>query len=173
SEDQGGFPDFRNAGSGTSRGAELEWQARLGPVLRWSGHLGYLDARYDEYIDDGLDVAGSRHFPNAPRWTAGSSLIADVPLRGAGWLLARVDGRYQSMTRPTTDLTELLVQPGYSVWNASLAWTSPQRRWELTARVDNLGDTAYRTTGFAYPVGIVTGYYGPPRTHSLTLAYSF
>ena len=172
-DNQGGFPDFRNAGDGTARGAELEWQARLGPVLRWSGHLGYLDARYDRYIDNGTDVAGSRHFPNAPRWTAGTSLVADVPLRGRGWLPARVDGRYQSQSRPTTDLDPLLVQPGYSVWNASLAWTSPDRRWELAARVDNLGDTAYRTTGFAYPFGIVTGYYGPPRTYALTLAYSF
>ena len=172
-QDLGGFPDFRNAGSGTTRGAELEWQARLGPLLRWSGHLGYLDARYDEYIDNGLDVAGSRHFPNAPRWTAGTSLVADLPLRGAGALLARLDGRYQSMTRPTTDLDPRLQQPGYALWNASLAWTSPDRRWELTARVENLGDTAYRTTGFAYPFGIVTGYYGPPRNGSVTLAYAF
>ena len=171
--DRDGFPDFRNAGSGATRGVELEWQARLSPSLRWSGHLGWLDARYDEYIDDGLDVAGSRHFPNAPRWTAGTSLVVDVPLRGGGWLLARVDGRYQSATRPTTDLDSRLLQAGYSVWNASLVWTSPRRRWELALRVDNLGAAAYRTTGFAYPSGIVTGYYGPPRTHSLTLAYSF
>ena len=96
-----------------------------------------------------------------------------MPLRGAGALLARLDGRYQSMTRPTTDLDPRLQQPGYALWNASLAWTSPDRRWELTARVENLGDTAYRTTGFAYPFGIVTGYYGPPRNGSVTLAYAF
>jgi len=172
--DSGVFPDFRNAGRGTTRGMELEWQARIAPGLRWSGHLGYLDARYDEYIDNGVDVAGSRHFPNAPRWTAGTSLVADIPLRDAGWLLVRVDGRYQSETRPTTDLNPQLLQGGYSLWNASLAWTSPQRRWEVALRVDNLGDTAYRTTGFAYPNnGVVIGYYGPPRTYSMTLGYSF
>ncbi|MBO9716648.1 MAG: TonB-dependent receptor [Pseudoxanthomonas sp.] len=172
-EPTSGFPDFRNAGDGTTQGAELEWQARLGPLLQWTSHLGYLEARYDQYIDDGMDVASSRYFPNAPRWTAGTSLVADFPLARAGWLLARIDSRYQAMTRPTTDLNPLLLQPGYSIWNASLAWTSPERRWELTARVENLGDTSYRTTGFAYPVGIVTGYYGPPRNCSLTLAYSF
>lgn len=168
-----GFPDFRNAGRGTTRGAELEWQARLAPGLRWSGHLGYLDARYDEYIDGGTDVADGRHFPNAPRWTAGTSLVADVPLRSAGWLLARVDGRYQGETRPTTEIDPLLRQGGYSLWNASLAWTSPERRWELALRVDNLADTGYRTTGFAYQSGMVIGYYGPPRTYSLTLARAF
>lgn len=170
---QGGFADFRNAGRGTTQGAELEGHVRLGNALRWSGHVGYLDARYDRYIDTGLDVARSRRFPNAPRWTAGTSLVAEIPLADAGGLRARLDGRYQDTTRPTTDVYPQLVQPGYAVWNASLAWTSPDTRWELTARVDNLRDTAYRTTGFAYPIGIVTGYYGPPRTYSMTLAYSF
>lgn len=167
------FPDYRNAGHGTTRGAEFEWQARIHPWLRWSGHLGYLHARYDEYIDGGTDVADGRHFPNAPRWTAGTSLVADIPLRGASWLLARIDGRYQSETRPTTDLDPRLLQGGYALWNASLAWTSPQQRWELALRVDNLADTGYRTTGFAYPTGVVIGYYGPPRTISMTLGYWF
>lgn len=168
-----GFPDFLNAGRGTAQGMELEWHARLAPHLDWSGNIGYLDARYDRYIDRGVDVAGSRRFPNAPRRTAGTSLVADFPLRRAGWLRARIDGRYQSETWPSTDLTPLLRQGGYALWNASLAWTSPQQRWELALRGDNLGNRAYRNAGFAYPFGIVTGYYGPPRTYALTLGYSF
>jgi iron complex outermembrane receptor protein len=168
-----GFPDFRNAGSGTSRGAELEWRARLGPRLDWTGNVGFLDTRYDHYIENGIDVAEHRRFPNAPRWTAGTSLAAEFPLRSAGWLRARIDGRYQGEVWPTTDLTPLLRQGGYALWNASLAWISPQQQWELTLRGDNLGDRAYRNSGFAYPFGLVTGYYGPPRTYALTLAYSF
>jgi iron complex outermembrane receptor protein len=100
-------------------------------------------------------------------------LVFDVPIeRGA--LHARVDGRYQSEVRPTTDLSELLVQPGYTLWNASLAWDLPDGRWQVALRGDNLGDTRYLTGGFTYQTfGITTGYYGPPRTYSLTLAYSF
>src|SRR5690606_27582528 len=165
--------DFRNAGRGTTRGAELEWQARLAPGLRWSGHVGWLDARYDEYIDGGTDVADGRHFPDAPRWTAGTSLVADLPLRASGWLSARIDGRWQGETRPTTDLDERLRQGGYALWNASLAWASPGRRWELALRVDNIGDTRYRTAGFAYPSGMAIGYYGPPRTHAVTVTHRF
>ena len=167
------FPDFRNAGSGTSQGIELEWRARLVPRLSWTGHVGYLDAGYDEYIDRGVDVASSRDFPNAPEWTAGTSLVADFPLETTGALHARIDGRYQSTVRPTTDTTALLVQPGYALWNASLSWTSPDERWEVALHGDNLGDTRYLTSGFDYPFGITTGYYGPPRTYSLALAYSF
>ena len=168
-----GFPDFRNAGSGVSQGAELEWRARLGMHFEWTGDVGYLDTRYDRYIDNGINVAGSRHFPNAPRWTAGTSLIGDFPLRSTGWLRARIDGRYQSETWPTTDLNPLLRQGGYALWNASLAWTSPQQRWDVVLHGDNLGNRAYRNTGFAYPFGIVTGYYGPPRTYRLMLTYAF
>ena len=167
------FPDFRNAGSGTAQGMELEWRARLGPRLSWTGHVGYLDAGYDEYIDRGVDVASNRDFPNAPEWTAGTSLAADFPLETGGALQARIDGRYQSAVRPTTDTTALLVQPGYALWNASLSWTLPDERWQVALRGDNLGDTRYLTSGFFYPFGITTGYYGPPRTYSLTLAYSF
>ena len=167
------FPDFRNAGSGTARGMELEWRARLAPRLSWTGHVGYLDTGYDEYIDRGVDVASSRDFPNAPQWTAGTSLVADLPLKAAGALHARIDGRYQSTVRPTTDTTALLVQPGYALWNASLSWTLPGERWQVALRGDNLGDTSYLTSGFTYPFGITTGYYGPPRTYSLTLEYSF
>lgn len=168
-----GFPDFRNAGSGISQGAELEWRARLGAHFEWTGNFGILDTHYSRYIENGIDVAGSRRFPNAPRRTAGTSLAGDFPLRHAGWLRARIDGRYQSETWPTTDLSPLLRQGGYALWNASLAWTSPRQRWDLILRGDNLGDRGYRTTGFAYPFGIVTGFYGPPRTYSLTLAYAF
>jgi iron complex outermembrane receptor protein len=168
------FADFRNAGSGTAQGMELEWRARLGPHLSWDGHVGYLDARYDEFIDRGVDVASSRHFPNAPEWTAGTSLVADVPLQGGGALRARIDGRYQSTVRPTTDVTELLLQPGYALWNASLSWDLPDGRWRVALRGDNLADKRYLTNGFYYlPFGIATGYYGPPRTVSLTLDYSF
>jgi iron complex outermembrane receptor protein len=167
-----GFPDFRNAGSGTSQGVELEWRARLGAHVEWGGNVGFLDARYDRYLENGTNVADQRRFPNAPRWTAGTGVAGDFPVR-RGWLRARVDGRYQAETWPSTDLTPLLRQGGYALWNASLGWTSPGQRWDVTLRGDNLGDTAYRTAGFAYPFGIVTGYYGPPRTYALTVAYAF
>jgi iron complex outermembrane receptor protein len=166
------FPDFRNAGSGVAQGMELEWQARLGPRLIWAGHVGYLDTGYEDYIEEGVDVASSRVFPNAPEWTAGTSLVADMPV-AKGALHARIDGRYQSKIRPTTDLTPLLVQGGYSIWNASVTWDLPGGRWQAALRGDNLGDTRYLTGGFDYAFGITTGYYGPPRTYSLTLAYSF
>ncbi|MEO5629569.1 MAG: TonB-dependent receptor [Thermomonas sp.] len=167
------FRDFRNAGDGTTRGAELEWRMRAG-YLRWTGQVGYLDARYNRYIDEGLDIAANRRFSNAPRWTAGSSVVADLPLRVAGTLRARIDGRYQSKVWQTGELVDELAQEGYALWNASLAWTSPAQGWQVALHGNNLGGVSYRTTGFAFPtLGILTGHYGPPRTFALTVTRTF
>ncbi|KQY54983.1 hypothetical protein ASD14_02145 [Lysobacter sp. Root494] len=168
------FGDFRNAGEGTIRGGEIEFAARTGRWLRWTGNAGYLDARYDRYIDRGVDVADRKRFANAPRWTGGASVIADVPFASGASLTARVDGRYQSKVYPTTDLNETIAQAGYSLWNASLAWHSPGRRWDVALVGQNLGDKAYRTTGFSFPtLGVLTGYYGPPRTVAVTVGRDF
>lgn len=168
------FGDFRNAGSGTLRGAELEVSARTGRHLRWIGNAGYLDSRYDHYLSGGVDIAGQQRFANAPRLTAGASVIATIPLALAGSLVARIDGRYQSKVYPTTDLSEEIAQAGYSLWNASLAWRSPGGRWQVALMGQNLTDKAYRTTGFNLPsFGILTGFYGPPRTVALSLSRSF
>ena len=167
------FGDFRNAGAGTVRGAELELSAQTGKRLKWIGHAGYLDTRYDEYISGGVDISASQRFTNAPRWNGGASVIAGIPVR-TGSLLARLDGKYQSKVYPTTDLSEAIAQDGYTLWNASLSWRSPQDRWRLALAGQNLSDKAYRTMGFNIPTsGVLTGFYGPPRTVSLSVTYYF
>jgi len=167
--------DFRNAGAGHTDGAELELAAQAGAHFKWLGHVGYLETGYDEYMSAGVDIADDQRFSNAPRWTAGASAIVDVPLRSDGWLLARIDGNYQSKTYPTTELSEAIAQAGYTLWNASLTWHSPQERWQLALIGQNLGNKAYRTTGFDFPppLNIRTGFYGAPRTVSVSMTYSF
>jgi iron complex outermembrane receptor protein len=168
------FQDFRNAGSGIIDGVEAELFVRSRAHLEWRAHAGYLDARYTRFISADRDIAGSRHFANAPRWTAGASMIADIPLGRAGALLARVDASYRGRAYPTTDPGEALAQPGYALWNASLAWRSPRRDWEVALVGRNLGNTSYRVSGFSLPpYGVLAGYYGPPRTLSLTASCFF
>ena len=85
------------------------------------------------------------------------------------WPISGVD----SLVLGTPGECAHLRQGGYALWNASVEWTSPREHWELALRGENLGNRAHRTSGFAYPFGIVTGYYGRPRNWSLTLAYAF
>jgi iron complex outermembrane receptor protein len=168
------FGDFRNAGAGTLQGAELEVSVRARRIWRWSAYAGYLDARYDRYVADGVDIARSQHVPNAPRLTAGASLVADLPLRGGGSLQGRVDGSYRSRAWPTGEPSDFLAQSGYSLWNASLRWQPRGARWQAALSAQNLGDKAYHVTGWDTPaVGVRQLNYGPPRSLSLSLEYAF
>jgi len=169
------FGDFKNAGRGTINGAELEFSARTGEYLRWLGHAGYLDTGYEEFISKGVNVADKQRFTNAPRWTSGVSAIAEIPLKSAGILVARVDGNYQSKVYPTTDLSEFIAQDGYTLWNASLTWHSPSKRWQAALVGLNLTDKAYRITGSDNVplLGLRTAYYGPPKTVSVSATYFF
>jgi iron complex outermembrane receptor protein len=174
------FGDFRNAGAGTSRGAEIELALQAPRTWRVLGHAGYLDTRYDEYLSGGVDIAASQHFTNAPRWTAGASVLADLALARGGNLSARLDGAYRSRAWPAGDLTESgglsarLAQGGYTLWNASLGWRSPGARWQLGVAAQNFGNKDYHVTGWDLPIlGIASVFNGPPRTLSANATYRF
>lgn len=60
----------QNAASATVNGLELELQAMLGPNLQLRSAVGYLDAEFDEYLDDsGNDIKDQRHISYSPEWT--------------------------------------------------------------------------------------------------------
>lgn len=167
------FGDFTNAGKGTINGAEVEYQWL--PTTNWliSGNLAWLDAKYDEFIDRGVDIADSQRFTNAPRLSGGLNVEYRTPLSFGGNLVARVGYRYQSEVWPTTDLSPAIRQKGYGLLDAGVIWNI-NPAWSVALQGTNLTDKAYRTTGYniaAY--GVLTGFYGPPRQVSLTATWRF
>lgn len=167
------FGDFRNAGAATLQGAELELSLQAPRIWRGSAYVGYLDAHYDEYLVGGVDVSASQHLPNAPKLTAGASVVAELALARGGRLQARLDGSYRSRAWPTGEPSAFLAQSGYAVWNAALHWQFPGDRWQLALAASNLGDKRYHTTGWDTPVvGVRQLNYGPPRRVSLSVEYS-
>ena len=166
------FGDFTNAGRAHIQGAELEVQALLTERFSVQGNLAWLDPQYDEFIDRGVDISDRQKFTNAPELSGAVSVQYAWPLFG-GELAARGTVAYQDKVYPTTDLSEAIAQDGYSVFNAGLIWRSAGP-WTLSLQGTNLTDKEYRTTGYNIPVlGIVTGFYGPPRQYSLTATYVF
>ncbi|MFS8063401.1 MAG: TonB-dependent receptor, partial [Luteimonas sp.] len=164
------FGDFKNAGAATIDGAEFELAAQTGHHFKWLANVGYLHARYDEYISDGVNIADSQQLVDAPRWTGGLSAIAEVPLGAAGSVVARVDGHYQSKLYYSTEPDDGVAQDGYTLWNASLTYRPQQQHWQLALFGQNLGNKSYRTSGNSAPL---IGYYGPPRTVWLSLSWFF
>ncbi len=167
------FGDFTNAGAGTVNGIEVEYQWL--PSANWliSGNLAWLDAKYDEYIDGGVNVADSKEFTNAPDFSGAVNVEYRMQLAGGGNFSARVGYSYQSEVWPTTDLSAAIMQPGYGLVNAGLIY-KPSDVWTFSLQGTNLADKEYRTTGYNIPaIGGLTGFYGPPRQYTLTARYDF
>lgn len=167
------FGDFTNAGKGTVNGAEIEYQWL--PNEHWliSGNLAWLDAKYDEFITSGVNVADSQRFTNAPEFSGALNVEWRTPLANGGNLSARVGYSYQSEVWPTTDLSPAIKQDGYGLVGAGVIW-KVNDSWQLSLQGSNLADEEYRTTGYniaAY--GVLTGFYGPPRQYTLTARYDF
>jgi len=167
------FGDFTNAGAATIKGAEFEFTGRIGERTTLSGMLAYLNAKYDEYIDRGVNIADQQKLTNAPKWQSSLTLAHRWDVLG-GELEGRVTGIYQGAVWPTTDLSIDIYQSGYTLWNAGLIWRAQGNPWTVALQGSNLTDKEYRTTGYNIPaLGVLTGFYGPPRQYQLIVAYEW
>ena len=171
----GFFGDFTNAGKGTVTGVEAEYQFM--PTEHWllSGNLAWLDAKYDEFISGGVNIADTQYFTNAPEFSGAVNLEYRTELAAGGSLSARVGYSYQSAVWPTTDLSPAIRQGGYGLVNAGVIWRASDA-WSFSLQGTNLADEEYRTTGYnlvSAGLGVLTGFYGPPRQYSLTARYDF
>jgi iron complex outermembrane receptor protein len=172
------FGDFTNAGSGTVNGLEIEYQWL--PTANWavSGNFAWLDAKYDEFIYAGTNIADEQEFTNAPEFSGALNLEYRTDLAGGGNMSARVGYAYQSEVVATTEIIRTGAQPitqdGYGLINAGVTWRMNDA-WSFALQGTNLTDKEYRTTGYNInaALGVLTGFYGPPRQYSLTARYDF
>ena len=172
------FGDFTNAGSGTVNGLEIEYQWL--PTRNWlvSGNLAFLDAKYDEFIYLGQNIADEQEFTNAPEFSGAINVEYRTDLASGGNLSARVGYSYQDDVVATTEIVRTgalpITQDAYGLVNAGVIWNTGGA-WSLSLQGSNLTDKEYRTTGYNLnaALGVITGFYGPPRQYSLTARYEF
>jgi iron complex outermembrane recepter protein len=174
----GGIPTFcgvtTNAGAASFKGVETELFANLarfanGSRVNFTGTMGYLDAQYDEFItnipggfgDDGatdqtkgnrpVDVADYRRIQNTPKWTLSGTLDYSTPV-GEGELTAATTLSYRSKTNQFEIPNALLDQKGYSLWDASVVWSSAGDRYTFGLHAKNILDKQYITSGYPFLV---------------------
>jgi iron complex outermembrane recepter protein len=171
------FGDFTNAGKGTARGIEFEYQWL--PAANWliSGNLAYLKTKYDEYLYRGINIANEQQFTNAPEQSGAINVEYNAPLEDGGNLGFRVGYNYQSKVVATTEVTRTadpITQGGYGLLSAGVIWRTGHN-WMFSLQGTNLTDREYRTTGYNInaALGVLTGFYGAPRQYTLTARYSF
>ena len=148
-----------NGGKAKSEGIELEATLRPTSALRLSAGVGYVDARYTDYVDTsrGTPVSfNGNQLNNAPRLTANLSVAYSLPLP-VGSLTLRLDGRHAD---------------GSFVGRENLA--------TLALYSNNLFDKRYIVAkvpgGFAAPVGAGTNQtisYGRPRSYGIVGTFTF
>ena len=171
------FGDFTNAGKGTVNGAELEWQWLPNKQFVFSGNLAWLDAKYDEFLYAGLDIADEQEFTNAPKFSGALNAEYRIPL-AVGELALRGTYSYQDDVIATTEIVRTgavpIKQEGYGLVSAGAIWRSGGP-WSVSLQGTNLADKEYMTTGYNLnsALGVYTGFFGAPRQYSLTVRYDF
>ena len=170
---------LRNAGKAAINGFELETVARLTPALSVSAMVGYIDARYIELLDEsGKDISGTAKFQNTPQNSANLSATYDwaLPLFGKNGTLGLTNSlSYKSAIQQFEFAIPLLDQDAYSLWDASLIWTSKDRKIQAGLHAKNFNDQRYKVAGYNFPgfSNTVTAFYGAPRTLNATVELRF
>lgn len=190
-----------NAGKAKVKGLELEAIARLSDAFTLSGMVGLIDAEYKEWIvANGLtgaaaaliNIANAAEFQNTPKRQASITghYVFPMPVLGRGGSLAlQATASYKSkvyqfeIVRPTGVVAldsnvvaaEMLAQGPYTLFDASLIWTSRDRKYSAGIVGRNLGDKRYKVAG--YPFGgffnTITAFYGDPRTVKFVASVTF
>ncbi|MEO8103597.1 MAG: TonB-dependent receptor [Betaproteobacteria bacterium] len=190
-----------NAGKAKIKGLELEALARVTDAFTMSGMVGYIDAKYKEWIvANGLagsaaalvNVASAAAFQNTPKKSANLTATYEWPLamfgRDGGLALSNSVSYKSEVFQaefvrlsgvPALDAlvpqNQMLVQPGFSLWDASLIWTSKDRKVQVALNGRNLTDKRYKVAG--YPFGgffnTVTTFYGDPRIVKASVTLKF
>ncbi len=177
-----------NAADADINGIEWEGQAilaedigRQGSGLRLGWAIGYLDAKFNEFIDPfGNNVADERVFQNTPKWTASGILTYEMPvdLFGTPGLFSVITSlSYKGAHSQFETPNPYLDQAAYTLWDLSLVWSDDSGRWSAGIHGKNLTDEEYKVAGYFFPSlgleGSVTAFYGNPRQVWGTLQYNW
>lgn len=146
-----------NAGKAEFKGVELEASARLGGGFNLSGSLGFIDAKYKEYITNvpingvntPTDVADYREVQNTPKWNGSITASYTAPL-GDGDLYLGSTVSYRSKTYQFEIPNPYLDQNGYALLDASIVYKAPGDRWTIGLYGKNLTDKEYKTSGYTF-----------------------
>ena len=171
-----------NAGKADIKGLEFEGLARVTNAFSLTGMLGYIDAEYKDWIiNQGgklVNVASAKHFQNTPKISANIGATYEWPLAmfsKSGNLALSNSLAYKSKIYQFEDPLPAFDQDAYTVWDASLIWTSKDRKILAGFHAKNLTDKHYKIAGYNF-VGFsntVTTFYGAPRTVSATVELRF
>jgi iron complex outermembrane receptor protein len=188
----GGIASFvDNAASAEIQGAELEGRMLFTDNFSANFSVGYIDGEFNEYMSNTvvanptpppativvpIDLSGSAALQNTPDMTASLSFTYSLPVAN-GLLAFTPSAAYRGDSQMFEFANPVLDQGEYTLYNASLTWTSDNDRWRLGLHGQNLSDERYRVGGYNFPGATfgnsIIGFYGPPRTVTASVEVRF
>ncbi|MEP7312240.1 MAG: TonB-dependent receptor [Pseudomonadota bacterium] len=176
-----------NAGKQLNQGIELESSWRPTKALTFDLNVGYLSSKFEDFLLGCTPPSAGCTFNatalnrpiNAPRWTTSLNSAYVWDLAG-GALSVHATYQYRTATKVANPTASVTDQGSYAILDAGLAFAT-DGNWRIALEGKNLLDKEYRVAGYDFGnpgVGATgglsqIGFYGAPRTVSLTATYSF
>ena len=172
-----------NAGSSTIQGVELEGGIKLSDAFGATFGLGYTDAKFKEYrsfnaLQQPIDLSATAKFQNTPEWNGNFGLNHTHNMGERGKINANILASYRSeytmfeFANPAVDQTK-----AYTLVDAGIAWNSSQSHVKISLTGRNLTDVKYKVGGYVFAGAtfgnVLNSFYGPPKTYTASVQYSF
>ena len=179
-----------NAGKSNAKGVEIETTWLATDRLQLRGSLGYLDAQYDEFEFEGVDMS-DLDIPFASKWQVGAQAIFDQDLANGGALTYNLNLHYQSDAEmspfdPNAATGQNPAFPGNvarhpsftqlearTLLDANITYTTPDARWYVTLFGKNLLNEEYRVSANSVAGLWNFSQYGPPLQWGLEFGADF
>ncbi|MCO7200384.1 TonB-dependent receptor [Pseudoalteromonas sp. OANN1] len=185
-----------NIGKSTANGIEAELSYVATEALSFDAAIGYIDSDFEEVLDTNPDTGAT--FDKSDRFSISNTPDLTFNL-GATYKLYSDIGDwvfnasyYHRGDYVLFEEDSLLTQDSYGLVNLSINWYSTDGNWRVGLHGKNLADEEYMIGGYQfvtpdpsdpsnvskYTPGLggdntLIGYFGDPRTVSLTVGYRF
>jgi len=181
-----------NVGRSEATGLELEVTWKASRELEIYGNLGLIDANFEEALTfvpgtGAVDISDRFSVTNTPETTANVGFSYNMVV-DSGDIIFNGNYNYRS-SYSLVELDNLLTQDSYGLLNLGVTWLSNDGHWSVALHGKNLTDEEYLVGNYAfiapdpanpgqYIPGLggdntLIGYYGAPRTVSLSVGYRF
>lgn len=170
---------YASAGAARSYGAEADVKTIPMPNLHVDVTAAWLNAKFTQYTRPNpfgnttlVNLAGN-DVPMSPTFKGTVAAYYDVDLGSGGTITPYVDWLYSSHYYATDYNTVLDRQKAYSLFDASLRWTSASKQYYVEGFANNLGNKPVLYSATLGNSARVQVSYGPPRLYGVRIGAKF